>query len=64
MVCNSYVKLDISETERERINEAIKVMNEIDYALDKTGIESCKWIISDLRDGVSALKGILEGQQY
>ena len=64
MLCNIWAKVEIDETERQRIKEAIKIMNEIDYVLDKTGIESCTWAINDLRDGVSVLNGILEGEKY
>ena len=59
-----YTRIAISKTERKAIEDAIVVMNEVADAYRKTGLESVRFLIDDLNDGVSALKGVLEGLYY
>ena len=59
-----YARVIVSETERKAIEDAIVVMNEVADAYRKTGLESVRFLIDDLNDGVSALKGVLEGLYY
>lgn len=60
MQANLWVKIEINDEERKRIEDAIKIMNEIDYLYNKVGTD-VEWIHNDLIDGISALKGVLEG---
>lgn len=62
MDANLWVKIEINDEERKRIEEAIKIMDEIDYCFSKAG--GVEWIHNDLIDGISALKGVLEGNYY
>lgn len=59
-----YGRILIDDNDKKRIEEAIEVMKEVDWEYSKLGLESVKFLIEDLRDGVSALKGILEGLYY
>ncbi len=59
-----FARVIISETERKAIENAIVVMNEVADAYRKTGLESVRFLIDDLNDGISALKGVLEGLYY
>ena len=59
-----YARVIVSEAERKAIEDAIIVMNEVADAYRKTGLESVRFLIDDLNDGVSALKGVLEGLYY
>lgn len=60
MQANLWVKIEINDEERKRIEDAIEIMSEIDYLYNKVG--TVDWIHNDLIDGISALKGVLEGQ--
>ena len=64
MTAELFTKIIINETEKQEIIDAIQTMRKVAYAYEKTGIEGAKFIIEDLNDGVSALKGVLEGLYY
>ena len=59
-----FAKIIVSETERKAIENAIIVMNDVADAYRKTGVESVQFLIDDLNDGISALKGVLEELYY
>ena len=65
MTAEIYAKITVeSEEEKKRIRDAIRVMNDVAYAYEKTGLESVKFLIEDLNDGISALSGVLEELYY
>ena len=59
-----FAKVLINETERKEIEKAISIMNDVAYAYSKTGLESVRFLIDDLNDGISALKVVLEELYY
>lgn len=59
-----FARVMMNETEREEIKKAVSIMNDVVYAYEKTGLESVQFLIDDLNDGISALKGVLEGLCY
>lgn len=59
-----FVRVLIDDTERKAIENAIVVMNEVADAYRKTGYEGVQFLIDDLNDGISALKGVLEELYY
>lgn len=59
-----YARVIIDESERKEIEKAISVMKNVAYAYEKTGLESVRFLIEDLNDGISALKGVLEEVYY
>lgn len=64
MTSEIYAKIIVSDTEKQRIKDAIVVMNDIVNALGKTGIESCRYAIDDLNDGICQLYAILEEKYW
>lgn len=59
-----FARVLIDETERKEIEKAISIMNDVADAYRKTGSESVRFLVDDLNDGISALKGVLEGLYY
>lgn len=59
-----FARVLINETERKEIEKAISIMNDVANAYRKTGLESVRFLIDDLNDGISALKGVLEELYY
>lgn len=61
MVANLWVKIEIDSEERKRIQDAIDTLNEVADCYSKASSEA-GWVANNLRDGVSALKGVLDGE--
>ena len=59
-----YAHIELHNGDKERIEAAVKVMEEVAYQYSKTGIVSAQFLVDDLNDGISALKGVLEGLFY
>lgn len=59
-----FARIMINETERKEIEKAISIMNDVAYAYSETGLESVRFLVDDLNDGISALKGVLEELYY
>jgi uncharacterized protein YjgD (DUF1641 family) len=59
-----FARVLINETERKEIEKAISIMDDVANAYSKTGLESVRFLIDDLNDGISALKGVLEELYY
>ena len=61
MVAETYTRIEFDDNEKKRIEDAIVVLFEVADCYRKAGTD-CEWVINLLIDGVSALKGVLEGQ--
>lgn len=59
-----YVRVMIDDYERAKIKQAIATMKEVAEAYRKSGLDSCLFAVEDLNDGISVLRGVLEGQYY
>ena len=59
-----FARVVVTELERDKIREAVATMESVRDAYEKTGLSSVQFLIEDLNDGISALKGVLEGQYF
>jgi len=64
MVGELFARVLVSDAEREEIKRAILVMEDVIKAYSKTGVQSVEPLIDDLHNGISALKGVLNGIYY
>ena len=64
MTAELFTKVIINEEEKQEIINAIQTMRKVVYEYEKSGLESVKFLVEDLNDGISALKGVLEGLYY
>ena len=64
MTAELYTRIIINEEEKQKIIDAIQTMRKVVYEYEKSGLESVKFLVEDLNDGISALKGVLEGLYY
>lgn len=64
MTAELFTKVIINEEEKQEIINAIQTMRKVIYEYEKSGLESVKFLVEDLNDGISALKGVLEGLYY
>lgn len=64
MTTELFTKVIINEEEKQEIINAIQTMRKVVYEYEKSGLESVKFLVEDLNDGISALKGVLEGLYY
>lgn len=59
-----FARVLINNDERKEIQKAISVMEEVRDAYEKTGLESTTFLVDDLNNGISVLKGVLEELYY
>ena len=59
-----FARVVVTDPERNKIREAIATMESVRDAYGKTGLSSVQFLIEDLNDGISALKGVLEELYY
>lgn len=64
MTAELFTRVLINEEEKQEIINAIQTMRKVVYEYEKSGLESIKFLVEDLNDGISALKGVLEGLYY
>jgi len=59
-----FARVLVDDEERKEIQKAISVMEDVRDAYEKTGLESIEFLVHDLNNGISALKGVLEKLYY